>query len=186
MRGLLLYLLAVLFWPLLSRGAEGTGPVGPASAGLADPIITSDSASFTIPFTRAGNLILVQASADTATGYFVLDTGTPGLVLNITYFRGYAGSASADGGGVTGDVIAPATTTVDSLRLGSVHYYHVDAQMINLGHIENKKGVKILGLLGMRLFSRFELFIDYNARLIHLHLQWLTKTPNSKTPRASS
>ena len=114
MRGLLLFLLAAFFWPLFSSGAEVDNPCSSASGVLADPIITSDSASFTIPFTRAGNLILVRTSADTATGYFVLDTGAPGLVLNITYFRGYAGSASPDGGGVTGDVIAPATTTIDN------------------------------------------------------------------------
>src|ERR1700744_256110 len=64
-------------------------PVSPTiSIGtLGDPIISTDSASCIIPFTRMGNLILIQAKADTTTGYFVLDTGAPGLVLNITYFR---------------------------------------------------------------------------------------------------
>ncbi len=48
-----------------------------------------DSAVCTIPFTRAGNLILIQATVDTVQGNFILDTGAPNLVLNLTYFRKY-------------------------------------------------------------------------------------------------
>src|SRR5687768_6057845 len=49
----------------------------------------ADSASFILPFSRAGNLILVQAKADTTEGSFDLDTGCPHLVLCLTYFRDY-------------------------------------------------------------------------------------------------
>ena len=134
-----------------------------------DPIVSSDSATCIIPFTRIGNLILIQAKADTTTGFFVLDTGAPGLVLNITYFRNYPTSNPIESGGLTGSV--PATrTTVDSLRLGPISYFHLDADLINLGHIENNKGVKIFGLLGMRLFEHFEMIMDYNAGVIYLHL----------------
>lgn len=144
-----------------------------------DPIISSDSASCIIPFTRIGNLILIRAKADTSTGFFVLDTGTPGLVLNITYFRRYPTSdptegagatGSTEAGGVTGSVAVSVRTSVDSLRLGPVSYFHLDADLINLGHIENNKGVKIFGLLGMRLFERFEMIIDYSTSAIYLHL----------------
>jgi len=135
-----------------------------------DPIISSDSSSCTIPFTRVGNLILIQAKADTATGYFVLDTGTPGLVLNITYFRRYPTSNPVESGGVTGSVAMTLQTSVDSFRLGPLRYFHMDADLINLGHIENNKGVKIFGLLGMRMFERFEMIIDYSASVIYLRL----------------
>ncbi|MET0394960.1 MAG: retropepsin-like aspartic protease, partial [Chitinophagaceae bacterium] len=45
----------------------------------------------------------------------------------------------------------------------------VDANLVNLGNIENNKGVKILGLLGMQLFRQFEMIIDYDKSLIYLH-----------------
>jgi hypothetical protein len=48
-----------------------------------------DSSSGVIPFTRAGNLIVVKAKVDTMEGNFILDTGSPHLVLNLTYFRDY-------------------------------------------------------------------------------------------------
>jgi hypothetical protein len=134
------------------------------------PIVSSDSANCIIPFTRIGNLILIQAKADTTTGFFVLDTGTPGLVLNLTYFRYYPASNPIEGGGLTGSVAMAAKTTVDSLRLGPISYFHLEADLINLGHIENNKGVKIFGLLGMRLFEHFEMIMDYSAGVIYLHL----------------
>ncbi|HEV3327184.1 MAG TPA: pepsin/retropepsin-like aspartic protease family protein [Puia sp.] len=146
-------------------------PIHSASPVLSiDPVLSSDSSSCIIPFTLIGNLILIQAKADTATGFFVLDTGTPGLVLNITYFRRYPTSNPVESGGVTGSVAMALQTSIDSFHLGPLRYFHLDADLINLGHIENKKGVKILGLLGMRLFERFEMIIDYKASVISLHL----------------
>jgi hypothetical protein len=145
------------------------GPDACATTIAIDPIISTDSASCVIPFTRAGNLILIQAKADTTTGFFVLDTGTPGLVLNLTYFRHYPTSNPVESGGVTGSALS-AQTTVDSLHLGPISYRHLDADLINLGHIENNKGVKIFGLLGLQLFERFEMIIDYSSNRLYLHL----------------
>ena len=135
-----------------------------------DPIVTTDSATCILPFTKVGNLILIRAKADTVGGYFVFDTGAPGLVLNITYFRRYPTTNPTESGGITGAVTAAAQTRVDSLYMGAVRYFHVDADLINLGHIENDKGVRILGLLGMKLFERFEVIIDYDRSLIYMHL----------------
>lgn len=157
-----------------------------------DPVVMMDSATCVLPFTKAGNLILIKAKADTAQGYFVLDTGTPNLVLNITYFRRYPTTNPIESGGVTGAVTGAAQTKVDSLFFGSVKYFRLDADLINLGHIENSKGVKIFGLLGMKLFEQFEMIIDYDQSLIYLHLihhreaatyqsQWLTDTLRYRT-----
>ena len=147
-----------------------------------DPIITTNSASCVIPFTRAGNLILIQAKADTATGFFVFDTGAPGLVLNITYFRHYPTSNPVESGGVTGSTMS-AQTSVDSFRLGPITYHRVPANLIDLGHIENDKRVKILGLMGLDLFERFEIIIDYNSNLLYLHLITRRETATYRSPQ---
>ena len=137
-----------------------------------DPEVTSDTPSCIIPFSRAGNLILIRAKADTTEGNFILDTGAPKLVLNITYFRDYLSSAVVedDPGGITGSASAANPTIVTKLSFGPIKYSKVEADRINLGHIENNKGLKILGLLGMSLFKRFEMIIDYEKSLIYLHL----------------
>jgi len=144
-----------------------------------DPIVISDSASFMIPFSRAGNLIIIKAKVDTTEGSFILDTGAPYLILNMTYFRDYeATGESEDGqGGITGQAMATAPTKVSTLSFGPVKYYKLHADRINLGHIENSKGIKILGLLGLQLFKEFEMIIDYQKSVLFLH--WIKKNEKS-------
>ncbi len=130
----------------------------------------ADSSTFIIPFSRAGNLILVQAKADTTEGNFVLDTGCPHLVLNLTYFRDYPINANdEDRKGITGAKFTASRTTVASFSFGTARYYRLQADLANLGSIENTKGVKILGLIGMQLLDKFEMIIDYEKNLIYLH-----------------
>jgi predicted aspartyl protease len=123
-----------------------------------------------ISFRRAGNLILIQARADTTNGNFILDTGAPSLVLNITYFRNYPSVLATAGGGITGSVPAVAHTTVGEFSFGTIKYRNVQANVINLGHIEDTRGMKIFGLLGVNLFKQFEMIIDYKRSVIYLHL----------------
>jgi len=135
------------------------------------PAIVIDSVSCIIPFTRAGNLIVVKAQADTTSGNFILDTGAPNLVLNLTYFRNYPAILSTDGeqAGITGSSPYIIQTTVKSFSLGALNYYDQHADLTNLGSIENTKGIKILGLLGFELFKECEMIIDYEKNLIYLH-----------------
>lgn len=162
-----------LFTSAILRSAAGFPAIEKATAKhFFDPIVTSDSASCIIPFSRAGNLIIIRARIDTTEGNFILDTGAPNLVLNMTYFRDYpASDESQEGqGGITGSTSTSSSTAVSSLSFGPVKYYKLEADRINLGHIENSKGIKILGLLGLQLFRQFEMIIDYEKNLIHLHL----------------
>jgi hypothetical protein len=138
-----------------------------------EPILRADTPSCVIPFTRAGNLILIKASVDSVEGNFVLDTGAPNLVLNITYFRDYPVEHLSDAvqTGVTGNSTASVLRTrVKLARLGTFRYYKADADLVSLGHIENARGVKILGLIGVQFFRQCELIIDYEKNLIYLHL----------------
>jgi Aspartyl protease len=132
----------------------------------------ADSSTGIIPFSRAGNLIVVKAKVDTMEGNFILDTGSPHLVLNLTYFRDYPStwSQSEEKKGITGSVENVLQTTVASFSFGDLKQYRVNADLVNLGHIENRKGIRILGLIGMELLDRYEMIIDYEKNLIYLHL----------------
>jgi hypothetical protein len=136
-----------------------------------DPIVSADTADCIIPFSRAGNLILIKAKVDSTEGNFILDTGCPGLVLNLTYFRNYPTTfhGEEEQAGITGISSSVSRTIVKELTLGTIHYFKAEADVLNLGHIENSKGVKILGLLGMQLFKQCEMIIDYEKNLIYLH-----------------
>ena len=139
---------------------------------VSDPIVSCDSFTAVIPFTKAGNLILVKATADGVVGNFILDTGAPGLVLNLSYFRELPAIASfsQEQGGITGSIAAADPTLINSFSFGPIKYSNVEADRINLGHLENSKGVRILGLLGLNLFSRFEMIINYEESILYFHL----------------
>jgi predicted aspartyl protease len=157
-----------LFSDTISK--DKINPVAIAFEKYNDPIVTSDTPSCIIPFSRAGNLIVMKAKVDTVEGNFILDTGAPRLILNLTYFRHYpAHETTGESGGVTGSAEA-SPTLVANLSFGPIKYFKAEADRVNLGHIENSKGLKILGLLGMQLFKRFEMIIDYEKNLIYLHL----------------
>jgi len=160
---------------LVSSAMAADGPLPEhrhTAAPPGDQVVTSDSTTCIIPFTRAGNLILIKGTADTTEGNFVLDTGAPGLVLNLTYFRKYAASQTTaeENGGITGSVRSANRVQLDSFSFGGMHYYRVEGDRISLAHIENSKQVKILGLLGMDLFRHTEMIIDYRKNLLYLHL----------------
>jgi Aspartyl protease len=135
----------------------------------------ADSATSILPFSMAGNLILIQAKADTIEGNFILDTGCPNLVLNLTYFRDYPAITLLDEekNGMTGSIASVVKTSITRFSMGAGTYNRIEADLVNLGHIENSRGVKILGLVGISFFRNCEMIIDYEKSLIYLH--WIGK-----------
>jgi hypothetical protein len=141
---------------------------------LTDFKITTDSPSCIIPFSRAGNLIIIKAKADSIEGNFVLDTGAPGLVLNLTYFRDYPlTQTDASQTGITGSSSTAMKTNMRDFSFGTFNYSNIEADVANLGHIENSRNIRILGLIGLQFFKECEMIIDYDASVIHL--QYLSK-----------
>ncbi len=132
--------------------------------------LSADSSTFMLPFSRAGNLILIKARADLMEGNFVLDTGCPGLVLNLTYFRNSTRiDTDEEGNGITAANFSISKTLVNSFSFGAARHYRVEADLANLGNIENSKGVKILGLIGVQFLADYEMIIDYEKNYIYLH-----------------
>jgi predicted aspartyl protease len=122
-----------------------------------------------IPLVRVSNLFMVEATVDGQTGNFVLDTGAPGLVLNQTYFDGGKLAEATAAYGVTGGGTPVYRYTADSLFIRSMAYNYVRADLAQLGHLENARGVKILGLLGTNLFLDMELELDLANEVLILY-----------------
>ncbi|GAA4341463.1 retroviral-like aspartic protease family protein [Flaviaesturariibacter amylovorans] len=152
------------------RAHKGHHRIGPKRPVLPRILFHPDSTATVIPFNRVGNLMLVQATADTIEGNFIFDTGAAQVLLNSTYFRDYPATlVDLEGAGATGSTGALQRITLGNLRLGDLEYRRQDADLGNLGHLENTKGVRILGLLGMSLFRDCELLIDYEHNLLYIH-----------------
>ncbi len=137
-----------------------------------------------IPFSRAGNLILIRAKADTTEGNFILDTGAPGLVLNMTYFRDYHATTDVneEQSGITGSVGSVRKTQVGILSFGCIRAQAVAADLLNLGHLENTKGIRILGLIGLAQLQQYELIIDYENSELHFRRPSKRELLSEKNP----
>ena len=122
--------------------------------------------NITVPFQRAGNLIVVSGQIGDQIGNFILDTGAPYLVLNETYFED-ARESGTEAGGVNATVQV-AKLVVDTLTIPGYEWQGLEADVTNLGGIEDAKGIKILGLLGVSLFHQFELSINYFESQLYL------------------
>ncbi len=123
----------------------------------------------TVPLKRSGKLLMIEGEADGVKGNFIFDTGAPYLVLNMTYFRGKVQSGTNTAGGITGSEIRQQTTSVQHFSFQGITYQNVDADILPLGHIEDTRGVKILGLMGLNLFKDFEIEIDVQKNILVLY-----------------
>jgi len=129
-----------------------------------------DSVSFLVPFSKIGSLIILKGKVDAQEGNFILDTGCPRLLLNLTYFRHYnqSNTETARQGIGTSDVEA-FQTSIKQFTFGNYTFSNIDAELTDLGNIENSRGLKVLGLIGINLLKGFEVIIDYNFNQIHFH-----------------
>jgi predicted aspartyl protease len=116
--------------------------------------------SVVIPLKRAGRLFLIEAQIDGESGNLVFDSGANGLVLNSTYFRNHVKWGGKASNSVTGSVGVVDQVSVEHLQFADLKYSNLVADLANLGHIENRRGAKILGLVGFSLLRSFEVVFD--------------------------
>jgi hypothetical protein len=129
-----------------------------------------DFKTLIIPIKRVQNLIVVEARLDSMVGNFILDTGSPNLVLNKTYFRqGWKlyDKTPVHAGGLSAAPVM--RTRVNNLAIKELYFEKLTADLSDLSHIENHRGIKILGLLGVSLFTDFEMVIDLHKGILYLH-----------------
>jgi len=141
-----------------------------------DPPPYADFKTLVVPIKRAGNLIIVEATVDSLEGNFVLDTGAPYLVLNETYFRDSPKIDDQDAGGINGSSDRAFSTVVHNFKILDLQYSRLTADVTDLSSIENGRNIKILGLLGTRLFSKFAITVDLSRNV--LYIQKLDKDGN--------
>lgn len=172
-------LLAVAIFHL---NAQGFAYIPPANSNLLIPVKElvwhihdknddplGDFQSLVIPLKRAGRLFLIEARIDGQVGNLIFDTGASGLVLNKTYFRKYVGYEKSAGGGITGSSGKITRTVVKRVEMSDLFYEDVPSDLMDLGHIENRRGVKILGLFGLNMIDNFEVIFDANKNELLLN-----------------
>lgn len=121
-----------------------------------------------MPFKLAGHLILVQAEVAGESGNFILDTGSSDLILNARHYTGGQIRKGTVGVGMTGAVKDLRQATVRDFALDSLGYKSLNADIIDLDHIERKKNIRLLGLIGYNALEDYELLIDFQLKQLTL------------------
>ena len=122
-----------------------------------------------IPLIRAGNLFFIEAEIDGEFGNFLVDLGAPYLVLNSTYFRSSEIDPSYTSITISSETVSVQRTQVKKLSIFGIQYKNVSADLTDLGTIENKRGIKILGLLGVSLFKDYVFDLDVKKQQLLLY-----------------
>lgn len=129
----------------------------------------NNSSTFhSIPLYKAGKLILVKAEVNGEHGYLIFDTGAPGLVLNDQYFKNGRVDPNRQVSGVNGQLHPARVISVRNLKLGNLGFKRQLADVMDLSHIEKKRKVKILGLLGVSLLQGEEVEIDLQRKVLRV------------------
>lgn len=133
-----------------------------------EAVVTNPNTIY-IPFNLVGRLIAVEARVDTFQGTFILDTGAERLLLNQRFFsRPNASSSQVSAVGNTGQVMNVDQRWIDTLHWDNLFFKNVQANVVDLSHIERKKHIRLIGILGYDVFKDFEVFLDFQMQQIVL------------------
>ncbi|MCB0588964.1 MAG: hypothetical protein KDD06_26985, partial [Phaeodactylibacter sp.] len=117
-----------------------------------------------VPFELAGRLIVVEAAVEGISGNFILDTGSSHLILNASHFDGGLSRRTVAAAGSTGSVEEASIRPVRDFVCDSLFFDNLQAHVIDLSHIEEKKNIRVLGLIGYEVLKDFEVLIDFQLQ----------------------
>lgn len=126
-----------------------------------------EKGSYQIPLREAGRLFLIEASVDGQKGNFIFDTGATKLVLNKTYFRDYI-KLEQTAAGISGSSASVGSGKIKILEFGGIEMRNLPVDIAPLGSIETRRGIRILGLIGMDILKDFEILIDTRSQQLDL------------------
>ncbi len=122
-----------------------------------------------VPFKLVHRLIAIEAIVNNKKGTFILDTGAQRMLLNQKYFNTKSLPSRGNWAGINGTVQSVPYQIIDSFHLQSLTITDLEANFLDLSHIEKKRGIRLLGIIGYEALKNFEVFIDYPARKIQLN-----------------
>ncbi len=108
-------------------------------------------------FQLVGGLVFVEGEMEGKKAKFILDTGSPGLILNK---KPQKHSEQYVAAGLTGNT-SIGETIVSELRILNITKSNFTAYQMDLAHIENEILHKFDGLIGGEVFADGILYLDY-------------------------
>lgn len=127
---------------------------GPASAELS-----------VAPFELVNGMILVQASVNGLEGNFILDTGSPCIVLN-SDDTGNESDVMASGVGGTLDI---GEIKLQHFSWGIIQRKNLNGYTLDISQLETACRRDLMGIIGFDVIRQYELFFDYQNHVIRIY-----------------
>lgn len=133
-------------------------------------IEASDSEHINIPFELLGKLILVQATLDGVQRNFLLDSGSPRVILNSKYVqnRDSLSKIISNTKGVNGSVSGIDIHKIDELDFHGIRMKDQEVVTADLSNLEEGLGGEIYGLIGYDMIKEHDILFDYHKNQIVL------------------
>ncbi len=114
-------------------------------------------------FELVRGMVVVQAELEGEPANFILDTGSPMMILNERENKATAIQASSLHGGMAGD-----WKTIETFSWAGVRKFELPALTTDIAALEMVTNRPIAGLIGYKFLEDFDLLIDFENLLISL------------------
>ena len=116
-----------------------------------------------IPFTMAGNLIAVKVILNGGYRTFILDSGSPKVILNSKYIseRDTTKKTISSSEGVSGNISGMDIMKVEELDFSGIKLNNQDVITLDLSHLEESLETDLYGLIGYELIKDYDIIFDY-------------------------
>ena len=128
------------------------------------PYAASEGAFSESGFDLAGGMVIVKASLNGKEGDFILDTGSPGIVVNSQSDNLVSKRIAS---GVNGELTI-GEVDIDHFQWGMIHRDNMKGFVLNVSHLESACGRDIMGLIGFDVLKNYELVFDYRNKSVKL------------------
>ncbi len=128
-----------------------------------------DSQVITVPFKKVGNLILVEVLVNNEKKMFLLDSGSPRVIINSYYLPQTTNKTLSSTQGVNGNISGVNITEVNSLNFSGIKMEKQEILTMDISHLEKSlnSDFEIYGLIGYELIKEYDLLFDYqNSKVI--------------------
>jgi PDZ domain-containing protein/aspartyl protease len=133
---------------------------------------SSDGASLRIPVeVVADGLVFVHAKVNGSLGWFIVDNGTQGFIVDRDYARknSLQSSGSAVTSGVGSDASQAGIVQDVDIALPGLELTHRNLLVTELKSLEPVVGHEVDGIIGSRLFDDFVVVLDYEHQLLSVY-----------------
>ncbi|MEZ4959642.1 MAG: aspartyl protease family protein [Saprospiraceae bacterium] len=120
---------------------------------------------FTVaPFELLEGMIVVQAQVNGETGSFILDTGSPAMVVDNERNPKENGVAMGVGG-----KMRIGKTELRDFSFGNIHKKDLEGYVLDISQLEQACGRDLMGLIGYDVLKQYELQFDYSKKIILIY-----------------